>query len=37
VEKYCRSQPKFTREVSAIAVKFNPFRTYYAIKERRAS
>jgi hypothetical protein len=37
VDKYCRSQSKLTRDMSEIQVKFNPFRTYYKWKERRAS
>jgi len=37
VEKYCHSQSKLTREMAEIPVKFNPFRTYYAWKTRRAS
>jgi hypothetical protein len=36
MEKYCHSQPKLTREMADIPVKFNPFRTYYNGKARKA-
>jgi hypothetical protein len=34
IKKYCSQQPKMTRELADIQVKFNPFRTYYTWKAK---
>lgn len=34
IKKYCEQQPKLTRDVAAVPVKFNPFRTYYEGRAR---